>query len=88
MSIRPDRHDEAPLVRLVGIQAGGSAPSRADGKSKRLWILPDLRIRLRASRFGEIRKVLEKRREVERVSHKDPQAIIIGPGPSHGLAGR
>jgi hypothetical protein len=78
MSIRADRHDEAPAVRLVGIQAGGSASSRADGKSKRLWILPDLRIR----------KVLEKRRGVERVSHKDPQAIIIGPGPSHGLAGR
>ena len=33
--------------------------------------------RVRAPRFGEARKVLEKRRRLERVSHKDPQAIII-----------
>ena len=33
--------------------------------------------RLRASRFGETREVLEKRRAIDRVSHEDPQAIII-----------
>ena len=33
--------------------------------------------RLRTSRLGETRKVLEKRRAIDRVSHEDPQAIII-----------
>jgi hypothetical protein len=42
--------------------------------------------RLRASRFGEIRKVLEKRRGTDRVSHEDPQAIILWI--RHMLAGQ
>jgi len=37
-------------------------------------------------RGGGARKVLEKRRGIDRVSHEDPQAIIIELGPPYRLA--
>ena len=51
-----------------------------------LRIVPAVWTRLRAPRVGEAHNRLAKRRRVERVSHDDPQAIIIvfrsDPGPS------